>query len=291
MDSLRKQRTIRRTAEAAGFGYWSGRDIRLEFRPAEADCGIVFVRRDLPGCPRIPASLGYRVEVPRRTSLRRGEANVEMVEHVMASLSGLQIDNCEIWVDQAEMPGMDGSAIDFVEALSAAGIVEQHAPRAALVVSQPVRLGSDECWIEARPVQSPTTVVRYDLDYGLGNPIGRQAFEIALSPESFCRELAPCRTFMLKAEAEFLLSQGMGQRTSTRDLLVYGEEGPIDNEERFPDECVRHKVLDMVGDLALVPCDLVGRFSALRTGHKHNAELLRALISASEASHRRRRCA
>ena len=129
MYATRNQRTIASPAVTAGVGYWSGRDVRVEFRPAAADTGIVFVRADLPDCPRIPAVVQHRVEIPRRTALRRGKASVEMIEHIMAALAGLQIDNCELWVDQAEMPGCDGSCLPFVEAISAAGIVEQNAVR------------------------------------------------------------------------------------------------------------------------------------------------------------------
>jgi UDP-3-O-acyl N-acetylglucosamine deacetylase len=289
METARQQRTIRRAIEVAGFGYWTGRDVRVEFRPAAEHAGIVFVRGDLPGHPRIPARLEHRVEVPRRTSLRAGAASVDMVEHVLAALGGLAIDNCEVWVDQPEMPGLDGSALPFVEALDAAGAAAQDALRPRHVVRRAIRLGDDAVWIAATPVASNETLVHYDLDYG-PNRIGRQSFEIAITPQSFRRELAGCRTFMLKAEADRLLAQGIAARTRASDLLVFDDEGPIDNELRFPDECVRHKVLDVVGDLALAGCDLVGRFSAFRTGHRHNAELVRAL-ECEPSPHQRRRCA
>ena len=110
MFTPRKQRTLAGTAVVEGFGYWSSRDVRLEFRPAPVDTGIVFVRKDLDGSPRIPADVAHRVEVPRRTTLQCGEARVDMVEHVMAALAGLQIDNCEVWTNEPEMPGCDGSS-------------------------------------------------------------------------------------------------------------------------------------------------------------------------------------
>jgi UDP-3-O-[3-hydroxymyristoyl] N-acetylglucosamine deacetylase len=282
MHTMRKQRSIGRCASVAGFGFWSGRDVVLEFRPAEVDTGIVFVRRDLQGCPRIPARVAHRLETPRRTSLRCGAAEVEMVEHVLAALAGLQIDNCEVWVDEAEMPGCDGSALPFVAALEAAGIVPQDALRPRRLLCDVVRLGDEESWIEARPVGSATPVVRYQLDYGLASPIGRQTFEIALTPESFRSELAPCRTFMLKSEADWLQAQGLGRRVSARDLLVFGPDGLIDNRQRFPDECVRHKLLDVVGDLALAESDLIGRITAYRSGHRLNARLVQTLLAQTE---------
>jgi len=291
MHTMRPQRTIGRRATVAGFGYWSGRDVCLEFRPAEAGTGIVFVRGDLKGCPRIPALVARRLEAPRRTSLRCGTAGVDMVEHVLAALAGLQIDNCEVWADEPEMPGCDGSAMPFVAALQSAGIVAQQSPRPRCVVCEVIRLGDERSWIEARPVASAPPVLRYQLDYGLDGPIGRQTFEIALTPESFCTELAPCRTFVLKADADQLHAQGLGRRATFRDLLVFGDDGPIDNHQRFPDECVRHKLVDMVGDLALAGCDLIGRFTAYRSGHRLNAELVRTLLAQTEIVRQWRHCA
>ena len=117
MELTRKQQTIAATAVVKGVGYWSSRDVRVEFRPADPDTGLVFVRDDLPGCPRIPATIAHRTDCPLRTNLRAGQAGVDMVEHVMAALAGMQIDNCEIRVNQAEMPGCDGSSLPFVTAL------------------------------------------------------------------------------------------------------------------------------------------------------------------------------
>jgi len=288
MEARRNQRTLLAATAVEGIGYWSGRDVRVEFRSAEPHEGIVFVRSDLPGCPRIPAAVANRIEMPRRTVLRCGGAAVEMVEHVMAALAGMHVDNCEVWVDQAEMPGCDGSAQAFVAAIQQAGIVEQTAPRELFVVRQAVRLGSEECWIEARPTAGGKTVIRYELDYGGGNAIGRQSLEVTLSPRYFQLSLASSRTFMLQREAAVLHEQGLGQRTTFSDLLVFDADGPIGNTLRFPDECVRHKILDMVGDFALAGCDLAGRFVAYRSGHRLNAEMVRAMLESSGAL---KRCA
>lgn len=291
MFTTRKQQTLAGSVQVEGFGYWSGRDIRVEFRPAEVGSGRVFIREDLPGQPRIPARVEHRVETPRRTTLQCGEARVEMVEHILAALAGLQIDNCEIAVNETEMPGCDGSAIPFVEAFDSVGLVTQEAPQPQRVVPELLRLGSEETWIEAAPPTGERTLLRYHLDYGRSSFIGRQTVELVLTPESFRAELAPCRTFLLQAEAEWARSQGVGVRTSYRDLLVIGEHGPIDNELRLEGECVRHKLLDLVGDLALAGSDLIGRFRASRSGHRLNAELLRALLGQTEAPETRRRCA
>lgn len=278
MHTLRQQRTIERTVTVSGFGYWSGRDVVVEFRPAPSDTGIVFVRGDLARPVRIPAVITNRVETPRRTTLRGGGSSVEMVEHIMAALGGMHVDNCEVWVNAEEMPGCDGSSLPFVEAICDAGIVEQDASRSVIVVRDVTRLGNSESWVEARPTSTGGMTLKFHLDYGHDNAIGRQTLSLPVTPDSFQRELAPSRTFMLKSEAEWLLAQGLGKRATAKDLLVFDADGPVENELRFRDECVRHKSLDLVGDLALAGCDFVGHFIAYRSGHRLNAELVRALL-------------
>jgi UDP-3-O-[3-hydroxymyristoyl] N-acetylglucosamine deacetylase len=279
MYTPRQQCTIAKPASIEGFGYWSGQDVRVEFRPAPVDTGVVFVRDDLDRPVRIPALVANRVETPRRTTLRSGSASVEMVEHIMAALAGLRVDNCEVWVNAPEMPGCDGSSLPFVEVLTAAGMTVQDAPRAAIIVQEVTRLGSGDSWIEARPSNYAGMSLKFHLDYGTGNAIGRQTLTLPVTADSFRRELAPSRTFMLKSEADWLLAQGLGGRATLKDLLIFDQEGPIENELRFRDECVRHKALDLVGDLALAGCDLVGHFVAYRSGHRLNAELVRILMT------------
>jgi UDP-3-O-acyl N-acetylglucosamine deacetylase len=262
-----------------GFGFWSGRDVSLEFRPAAAHAGINFFRRDLQPTVHIPALLRYRIESPRRTTLARRGVQVEMVEHVLAALAGLQIDNCEIWTDAAEMPGMDGSSEPFVKALQSAGVVVQTAPRPCLIVSAVTRVGDDESWIEARPSRHPATSLQYRLDYGPEHAIGRETMRIELTPNRFVRELAPARTFLTWDEAEWLRQQGLAQRVTTKEVLVFAETGLVEGALRLANECAAHKVLDMVGDLSLAGCDLIGQFVAHRSGHRLNAELAQLLLN------------
>ena len=287
----RKQRTLAKPAVVEGFGYWSGRDVRIELRPAAPGVGVVFVRTINGRAVKIPASVAHRVESPRRTNLSVKGGGVEMVEHVLSALAGLRIDNCEVHVDQPEMPGCDGSALAMVAALDEAGIVEQNAIRTQLIVREVTRLGDDESWIEARPNKHGGMTVKFRLDYGTGNAIGRQTLQLPVTPESFRREICSARTFLLKEEADWLLAQGLGTRTTSKDLLIFDQNGPIDNELRFPDECVRHKVLDLIGDLALAGCDLVGHFVAHRSGHRLNADLVRVLLTEGERIEVRKRSA
>ena len=275
---LRKQNTICRPVNVSGFGYWSSLGVNVEFRPAPANHGIVFIRRDIPSQTRIPAAIGFRADAPRRTSLFANGSSVDMVEHIMAALYGLQIDNCEIWVDRAEMPGCDGSSIAFVEAIQEAGIECQDETRPRLVIEQNIRVGDEDCWIQAEPNPEGTFQIHFALDYPNHPVIGKQDVTLDVTPESFCSDLASARTFILKHEADYLHRQGLGRRATYRDLIVFDENGPVDNSLRFENECARHKALDVVGDFALAPFDIVGKFTANRSGHKLNAEMVKQML-------------
>jgi UDP-3-O-acyl N-acetylglucosamine deacetylase len=201
-----------------------------------------------------------------------------MVEHVLAALAGLKIDNCEIWVNQPEMPGMDGSSLAFVGALDSAGVVDQNALRAQIVVREITRLGDEEVWIEARPVNGPVATLKFRLEFAGCPAIGRQTVQFPHSSDAFRRELAPARTFLRQEEAEWLQARGIATRATYDNVLVFDADGPIQNKLRFRDECARHKTLDLIGDLSLSGCDLVGHFIAHRSGHRLNADLVRALL-------------
>jgi UDP-3-O-acyl-N-acetylglucosamine deacetylase len=224
------------------------------------------------------------MDAPRRTTLDLNGIRVEMVEHVLAALAGLRVDNCEVWVNAAEMPGCDGSAWAFVEALDQAGIVEQRRPVRQIVVGRATRAGSDDCWIEAQPPRSAGLSVSFELDYAEHKAIGRQTYALDVTPDAFRRELAPCRTFIPQETAQSMLAQGLGQRVTPRDLLIFGPHGPIDNELRFDNECVRHKLLDVIGDLALTGCEVVGHVVGYRCGHQLHAELAKQLLEQAQTS-------
>jgi UDP-3-O-acyl N-acetylglucosamine deacetylase len=274
----RELHTFAGRAVVEGFGYWSGRDVRLEFRPAPAGAGITFVRSDLGPAARAPARVEHRVEVPRRTNLRCGRVEVEMVEHVLAALAGMGIDNCEVWTNQPEIPGCDGSAAPFVDALVRAGVVGQGIEAPQLVVTEVFCVIEGDSWVEARPAARGEFSLEYQLDFPKARAIGRQVARVTMSPARFRSEISSCRTFLLETEADQLRQQGLGLRVTPRDLLVFGKEGPIENRLRFPNECARHKALDVIGDLALAGRRIVGQFVAYRSGHRLHAELTRQLI-------------
>jgi UDP-3-O-acyl N-acetylglucosamine deacetylase len=278
----RFERTIRRPVEVRGVGFLTGRDVTLRFHPAEAGHGIAFQRSDLAGSAPIPARLEFTAPRERRTAIERNGVAIEMIEHVMAALAGLQIDNCQVELNAPEPPGMDGSSQDFTEALLSAGSAVQ-AARKRLFVSGPASLvtgrGRDRCEISYRPVARPTLAITYHLDYGPRSPIPPQELTVEITPESFHSELAFSRTFVLEREAHELRAAGYGARTSPRELLVIGPNGPIDNALRSPDEFARHKILDCLGDFALLGCDIQGHFSAYRSGHHLNREIIRQLLA------------
>lgn len=274
MRAFRFQQTLSRPCQVTGRGYWSSQPITVTFMPAPVGTGVQFVRTDLAGQPRVEAIADHRVDMSLRTRLVNGPAMVDMIEHVMAALYALRIDNVEVHCNNCEMPGLDGSSHAFVLALESAGRTQQKTQRATHVISQPMRVGNESQWVVAYPAPpSQGLTIEYQLDYGPDSSIASCAYTCPVSEFSFVNELADARTFLTKAEAEHLQSKGVAGHVTTRDLLVFGDNGPIDNELRYPDECARHKALDLLGDLALAGVDLVGRIVAHRSGHQLNAQL------------------
>src|SRR5437763_5179813 len=187
----RRQRTIAHPAVVRGVGFFHGADVTMRFHPAAADTGIVFRRSDLPDRPTSPARVDALIPSQRRTAIGRGGARVEMIEHVMAALAGLQIDNAVIEVDAGECPGCDGSSQAFVEALDRGGIVEQDRMRQALVLDESISVREGEAVLAAHPAgSSGRLTLSYHLDYGQEAPIPAQSFWVGLSAESFRTELA-----------------------------------------------------------------------------------------------------
>ena len=282
------QRTLVRRAEVAGFGFWTGKDVLLEFLPAPEDYGIRFCRTGSDTEP-VPALLEFRAEKPHQSSLTDGAVRFDMIEHVLAALAGEQIDNCLVRIDGEEMPGIDGSSRPFSDAVRAAGIQRQNAPRRLRVLREPIRLEGEWGRIEALPSENGEASYRYELDYSRHESapaaLQKQSFEIAFYADGaepadrlFETEVAPARTFLTSAEAYHLLEMGLCRRVTPRDALVFGPEGPIENTLRYPDECARHKVLDMMGDFSLGGALLIARVRAHCTGHVQNAALLKKIL-------------
>jgi UDP-3-O-[3-hydroxymyristoyl] N-acetylglucosamine deacetylase/3-hydroxyacyl-[acyl-carrier-protein] dehydratase len=272
------QHTIAQPVRLDGQGLFSGQPVEVAFTPAPPHHGIVFVRRDLNHAP-IPALVHYVVKRPRRTALKNGEAEVHTVEHVLSALAGLGIDNLTIELTAGELPNLDGSALPYIDALQSAGLrAQEDAPRRVLKVKEPIVVKVEDAVIAALPCDEPAMQVFYELDYGNGGPLGRQVRHFDMAGDDYVRDIAPARTFALEAEARELRARGVGSHLTEKDVLILGDQGPIGNELRFDDEPVRHKVLDLIGDLYLVGAPIQGRIVAYKSGHPLNHLLARKLL-------------
>ncbi len=276
---MRRQRTIAREAKVAGIGLFHGADVTLRFRPAPENHGIAFRRTDLSEDVVVPALIDYTVSQARRTAITHHGVTVETIEHVMAALAGLQIDNCLVLLDAPEPPAGDGSARHFADAIVEAGIDEQRERRVQLTVRNKASLFSLDSREELSAIPNNHGGYRltYELDYGHPH-LPPQTATVQVTPQSFLDEVAFARTFVLEEEVRALQAQGFGRRMTPQNLLVFGPDGPIDNHMHTPDECARHKLLDCIGDLALIGCDLCGDLFAHRSGHRHNRELVHDLL-------------
>lgn len=276
---VRPQRTLRGETVIEGPGLLSGRHVRLRLKPAPVNTGFVFVRVDLPYPAVIPARASLVTDTHRRTTLGLLPHGVTLVEHVLSALHGLGVDNCYIEVDGPEPPGLDGSSWSFAEAIRAVGTLPQRARRTIWTVREPVSVHSDCASITFQPAERDELRISYLLDYGPGSPIEKQRHSQVVTPESYFRDLAPCRTFLLENEAIELHRAGVGLHLTPADVLVFGKKGVIDNVPRFPNEPARHKILDILGDIALFGRDVRGHIIACRSGHPLNAELVRCLLA------------
>jgi UDP-3-O-[3-hydroxymyristoyl] N-acetylglucosamine deacetylase/3-hydroxyacyl-[acyl-carrier-protein] dehydratase len=258
----------------------------VSFRPAPDDAGIVFARTDVAGSVRIAALAPNVAERSRRTSIKKGEVSVETVEHCLAAVTALEIDNLLVEVDGAELPAPDCSSAEYFKVLKRAGVVEQEKARRELVIRKPITVSSGDATIYALPHSDGGLNITYDLDYSGHTGVGRQIFSYRLTTDSFESTMAPARTFLLEVEARQFQARGIGTHISPRDLLVINSDGPIKNSYRFPNECVRHKIVDLIGDLALVGRPIVGRIVAYKSGHTLNQQLARKLYEQVEQQDR-----
>lgn len=275
---MKLQKTIKSEARVSGKGLFSGKDVKVVFRGGQVDTGVVFVRTDLAEPVTIPAIAENIAERDRRSALKSGSVTIETPEHCLAAISALGIDNLEIEIDGGELPGLDGSSDEFFKVLSKAGIVEQQGNRRELVITEPISLIEGDSSIYALPYETDCLNITYDLDYTQHTGIGRQLFSCSLSTPYFGRELSMARTFCLEAEARQMQAHGIGTHLTPKEILVINSDGPIKNSFRFADECVRHKVVDLIGDLMLVGRPVIGRIVAYKSGHSLNQKLARELV-------------
>ena len=269
------RRTISREAVVEGIGLHLGKPCRLVFRPAPTGTGIVFLRTDIEGASPIPARVEMAVEAERRTQLGSGPEALHTVEHVLAAVGALCIDDLEIGMDGPEPPIMDGSAAPFVEALQGAGVVPNGGRAEWLVLRKTIRVVEGESVYEARPCMG----LSLDVSIAFPHPlIGEQCTQCLVTPESFTRELASARTFGFMHEVDALRAKGLIQGASTTNAVVLDAAGVVGNTLRWPDEFSRHKTLDCVGDLVLAGARVRAHIHAHKPSHRGTVALVRALV-------------
>jgi len=281
-----RQHTLSREVSLAGPGLFSGDTATLTLAPADPGAGITFVREQEGKTATIPALIQNVLKRPRHTCLKNGTLYVETVEHVMAALAGLGIDNAVVRVAgglAGEVPGGDGSSKPFVDAiLDAGGVVEQPQAEDPLVIRRPVQVTRDDSTLAALPGPEGKLEIIYDFEAPA--PVGRQTFGFTLGQDDFAKQLAPARTFVFEREVADLQSRGIGKHLKYEDFLVIGDDGPVHNDWRFADECARHKILDLIGDLRLVGRPIFGRIIARKSGHALNHMLAKRLLEQDDRS-------
>ncbi|HEX7878006.1 MAG TPA: UDP-3-O-acyl-N-acetylglucosamine deacetylase, partial [Candidatus Eisenbacteria bacterium] len=283
---MSQQRTIGGPATLSGVGLHSGQPTTLNFRPAAPNSGVVFERVDLPGRPKIPVrpeSATYDPGAGRRTILRSNGAEVHTVEHVLAAVAGLGVDNLVIEIDgQEAAEPTDGSALPIARALLGAGIVEQSAEKRWARIPGPVSLNRGG--VELIGIPHEGLRISFTIEYD-SPAVGTQVASFDISPEVFLNEIAPARTFVMHRDVELLRSQGLIRGGSLDNAIVITDSGILNEKPlRFKDELVRHKVLDLLGDLFLLGRPLKGHVIARRSGHQTNVEFVKQIHAAENRS-------
>jgi len=282
-----KQKTVKKECIFSGIGLHTGRDVQVKCLPADENAGIKFIRVDLPGRPTIkvdPLNIHIDTSMPRCTAIGKGEESIYTVEHFMSVLCGLSISNLNVEINANELPGLDGSSIDFLKGLKKVGIVEQNTDAPYFEIKEPIGVELNGCSIFMVPAKE--FKISYTLDYD--HPVLKsQFFSTIINEQTFEKEIAPCRTFCLEAEADELRARGLGQGADHNNTLVVGKKGVIKNKVRFPDEFARHKVLDFIGDLYLMGMPICGHVFAVKSGHTLNIALLKKILKQKEKYEKR----
>lgn len=266
---FRCQRTLRERVEFEGVGLHTGYPVRLAILPAPPDTGIRFRRTDLRNF-EIEALRAHVAKVSYATTLMKKGVMIATVEHVLSTLYGLGIDNARLDVDSMEVPILDGSCAPFTEALLAAGIARQEAPRRYIVIERPIEVRQGDKVAGVYPDTAPRASYAIDFDHPA---IGHQRISMELTPEAFRRELSRARTFGFVSDIEYLKSLGLIRGGSLDNAVVLDPSGVLNTGLRYPDEFVRHKLMDLLGDISLCGLPIIGRLEAERAGHAIHTDL------------------
>ncbi len=275
------QQTLARPVQCAGIGVHSGKQTSIVIRPAPENHGIRFRRVDLPGTQDIPALFKTVVDTSLATVIGKEGAIVSTIEHLMAAFSGLSIDNALVEIDGYEMPIMDGSSKEFAQALTTAGVVEQTAPRWYFVMTKPVRFSEQDKFVEIVPGKGFSITCTIDFDHPL---IGRQAISFDPYKESFKEKISQARTFGFIQDIEYLKKFSLGRGGSLDTAIVIDKDRVLNQGGlRQPDEFVRHKLLDSLGDFSLLGMPIQGHITTFKSGHALNHAFIQQLLSTRDA--------
>lgn len=277
-----KQQTLAKEVSVSGTGIHHGKSVSVKMTPASVDTGIVFIRTDLPTRPTISLRSGPVLDIAksvRRTTITKDGVELQTVEHFMAALWGVGIDNAYVEVSGIELPGVDGSAAPFVKKIREAGIVEQDSPRRCFTPKEPILVEEGDASIAVFPDKSLRVSYMLNYDHSF---LRSQFAAYNQNDDTFDKEIAPARTFCFQAEADLIRAEGLGKGATFENTLVIGDKGVIDNKLRFDDEFARHKILDLIGDLYLLGSYLKARVIAIKSGHSLNMKLLLKLKQTME---------
>lgn len=274
---MAKQKTVSREITVKGAGLHTGSTVSLTFKPAPADAGICFIRTDLPGKPSVKVgveSLVSKTGSLRCNSIGKDDSAIQTVEHLLSVLSGIGICNLVVEIDGNEVPGMDGSGLPFYNAIMEAGVTDQEKDSDPIIIKEPIAVSEGSASIMVFP--SNEFKISYTLCYD--HPLLKDFMEISVTPETFRKDLVGARTFCLADEVEILKEKGFGKGANYENTLVMGAGGVIKNKLRFPNEFVRHKVLDLIGDLYILGRPVIGHIVAIKSGHSLNLQLVKKIM-------------
>lgn len=273
---MRQQQTLSQEITCSGVGLHSGQPVALTLRPAPPDTGIVFIRHEAKGVVSMEASIRNLVPTELCTAIRVNGTQIQTIEHVLSALVGLEVDNAYVEVDAGEVPVMDGSAGPFVRLIRAAGIVPQEQPQRFLKITRPIEVKDGDRRVVIVPAPSPRITYSIHYDHPL---IMKQTYTYDCSVSAFEEDIADARTFGFLKEVEQLWARGLGRGGSLENTVVLSEHEVInDSGLRYPDEFVRHKILDLIGDLALLGAPFIGHLTADRSGHALHTQLVERVL-------------
>ena len=272
-----RQRTIRDSVSCAGIGLHSGEKVELTIKPAPEGTGIIYIRRDLSGHPEIKAHFKNVVDTNLSTTIGNNGFNISTIEHLMSAFLGLGIDNVRVELDGPEVPIMDGSAAPFIFLLKSVGIKEQKTPKDFIVINKTFKIQDGSRSVNIRPAKDLRISYTIDFDHPL---LKNQQYELCFSGRDFIQEISRARTFGFLKDIQILRENGLAKGGSLDNAIVI-DDFKIINEGglRYKDEFVRHKILDFIGDLAIVGSPIIGHFEVRKSGHFLNQQMLNSLMN------------